>query len=134
MSRTKRREPVWIEEQALRIAHDESIAGHGGASGLRDAGLLESALTRARNAWAYGEDDLVALAALYAEGLAKNHPFVDGNKRAAFLAAIAFLQLNGMTFAAGEADAATQTLALAAGEIDAAAFADWLRANAVAKD
>jgi death-on-curing protein len=130
VSAKKRRELVWIDAHALRLIHDETVAEHGGASGLRDAGLLESALTRARNAWCYGEDDLFVLAALYGGGVVKNHPFTDGNKRAGFLAAVALLELNRLRFSAGEADAAAQTLALAAGEIGAEAFAAWLKANA----
>jgi len=122
-------EPVWIDRAALTLAHEESVAEHGGPSGVRDAGLLESALARPQNAWSYGERDLCELAALYAHGVAKNHPFVDGNKRTAFIVAIAFLELNGLAFTAGEADAAVQVIALAAGEIDAAEFAAWLRGN-----
>lgn len=127
------REPVWIDQQSLSLAHDEVVAETGGLLGVRDAGLLESALMRPRNAWSYGERDLFALAGLYAEGVAKNHPFLDGNKRAAFLAAAAFLELNGQVLIAEEADAAVQVLALAAGEIDGGAFAVWLKANVQAR-
>jgi len=123
-------EPVWIDPAALALAHDESVAEHGGPAGVRDAGLLASALARPQNAWSFGERDLYELAALYGHGIAKNHPFVDGNKRTAFIAAVAFLELNGLVFTAGEADAAVQVIALAAGEIDAEGFAAWLRENA----
>lgn len=127
MSPADRPEPVWIELVDLRAVHDEVVADTGGVQGVRDAGLLESALMRPRNAWSYGERDLRALAALYAEGVAKNHPFADGNKRAAFLSAVGFLELNGAAFDADQVEAAETTAALAASGIDAAAFAVWLR-------
>jgi len=111
------------------IAHDLSLAVHGGAAGVRDAGLLDSALARPRNLHAYGEGDAAALAAAYAFGIVRNHPFIDGNKRSAFLTAALFLELNGFRFVAGEADAAVRTLALAAGEMGEEEFAAWLREN-----
>jgi death-on-curing protein len=123
------REPVWIDMGALRLVHDEVVAETGGVFGVRDAGLLESALMRPKNAWSYGERDLVALASLYAEGVAKNHPFADGNKRAAFLSAIGFLALNGLDLKAEQVDAAERMIALAGSGIDAAGYAAWLRAN-----
>ena len=119
----------WIDRRALELLHDESIAEHGGASGLRDEGLLESALARAQNLAAYGEPDVADLAAAYGAGLAQNHPFVDGNKRAAFLAVGLFLALNGQRLVTTQADATLTMLALAAGEIDEPAFAAWLRAR-----
>lgn len=122
-------EPVWVEPRALILIHAESVALFGGAAGLRDRGLLESALARPRNALAYGETDLAALAAAYAFGLVRNHPFVDGNKRAAFLACAVSLEINGFRLIAGEADAAAQVLALADATVDEAAFAAWLRMN-----
>lgn len=111
------------------IAHDEALAAHGGASGVRDMGLLESALARPRNQFAYGETDVAALAAAYAFGIVRNHPFVDGNKRTAFLTAVLFLERNGARFTASEVDSALKTLALAAEEIEEAQFAIWLREN-----
>jgi death-on-curing protein len=115
----------WIDKRALLLLHAESLAEHGGAAGLRDEGLLESA----QNLSAYGEPDVADLAAAYAFGLAQNHPFVDGNKRAAFLAAGLFLALNGYRLGAGQADATLAILALAAGDTDEATFAEWLRAH-----
>lgn len=117
----------WIDPQALLLLHDESLAEHGGRAGLRDAGLLASALDRPRNLAAYSEPDGAALAACYAEGLAKNHAFVDGNKRAAFLAVGLFLYLNGLRLQATQADATVAVIALAAGEWSQEAFAQWLR-------
>jgi death-on-curing protein len=123
-------EPEWVERQTVLIAHGEALAAHGGAAGVRDAGLLDSALARPRNLHAYGEEDAAALAAAYAFGIVRNHPFIDGNKRTAFLTAALFLELNGFRFVAVEADAIVHTLALAASEIEEAEFAAWLRANA----
>ena len=123
----------WISKRALLLLHDESLAQHGGASGIRDDGLLESALARPENLFAYGSPDIVELAASYAYGLAKNHPFVDGNKRAAFLATGLFLALNGQRLVVAQAEAAVMVLDLAAGEITEAAFADWLRAHLQAR-
>ena len=119
----------WINKQALLLLHDESLAEHGGAAGLRDEGLLDSALARPLNLNAYGTPDFADLAASYAIGLAKNHAFVDGNKRAAFLAAGLFLHLNGYRLSASQADATLTMLAVAAGEVDEATFAAWLRRN-----
>ena len=119
----------WVDKRLLLILHDESLAEHGGASGLRDEGLLDSALARPLNLLAYGEPDAADLAAAYGLGLAKNHAFVDGNKRAAFLAVGLFLALNGFRLNASQPDATLTVLALAAGEIDEEAFARWIRAN-----
>ena len=119
----------WIDRRAIELLHDESIAEHGGAGGLRDEGLLESALARPLNLVAYGDPDAAALAAAYATGLAQNHPFVDGNKRAAFLAAGMFLALNGWRLVATQADATLTMLAVASGTLDEAAFAAWLRSH-----
>lgn len=119
----------WISQRALQLLHDESLAEHGGAAGLRDAGLLESALARPVNLAAYAEPDAAALAASYATGLAKNHAFVDGNKRAAFLAVGMFLYLNGYRLTATQADATLTVLGLAAGDISEQAFAQWLRGH-----
>jgi death on curing protein len=121
----------WIDRSVLLLLHDESLAEHGGASGLRDEGLLDSALARPVNLAAYGEPDLADLAASYGVGLAKNHAFVDGNKRAAFLAVGLFLALNGHRLVASQADATLTMLHVAAGLLDDTAFAAWIRAHAV---
>jgi death-on-curing protein len=117
----------WIDRRALELLHDESLAEHGGASGLRDEGLLESALARPLNLAAYGQPDVADLAASYCVGLAKNHPFVDGNKRVAFLAVGLFLVLNGHRLVASQADATLTMLAVAAGQMDEEKLAQWLR-------
>ena len=117
----------WIERRALELLHDESLAEHGGAPGLRDEGLLESALARPLNLAAYGNPDLLELAAAYGVGLAKNHPFIDGNKRTAFLAVGLFMALNGRRLVASQAEATLTMLAVAAGQTDESAFARWLR-------
>jgi death-on-curing protein len=126
--------PIWVERATVLIGHAESLAAHGGASGIRDAGLLDSALARPLNLNAYDPDaDAAALAAAYAFGIIRNHPFVDGNKRTAFLTAALFLELNGFRFVASEADVIIRTLALAASEIGEAEFAAWLRENVRAR-
>lgn len=119
----------WIDRRALLLLHDESIAEHGGASGIRDEGLLDSALSRPLNLVAYGEPDWADLAASHGVGLAKNHPFVDGNKRAAFLAVGLFLAMNGRRLDATQAEATLTMLAVAAGTLDEPAFAEWLRTH-----
>ncbi len=119
----------FIDRRALLLLHDESLAEHGGAPGLRDEGLLDSALARPLNLMAYGEPDLAALAAAYGVGLAKNHAFVDGNTRAAFLAAGLFLALNGYRLAATQADATLTMLAVASGDRSKDYFAAWIRAH-----
>ena len=121
----------WIDKQALLLLHGESLAEHGGGEGLRDEGLLDSALARPLNLLAYGEPDVAAQAASYAMGVAKNHPFVDGNKRAAFLTVGMFLYLNGYRLSTTQADATVTVLALAAGDITEEQFAAWLRAKVV---
>lgn len=125
----------WISKQALLLLHDESLADHGGASGLRDEGLLESALARPQHLATYGEPDIAALVAAYGVGVgvAKNHAFVDGNKRAAFLATGLFLMLNGQRLVATQAEATLTMLAVAAGELDETAFAAWLREHTAAR-
>ena len=122
---------TWIDRRVLLMLHDESLAEHGGASGIRDEGLLESALARPLNLAAHNEPDLAALAASYAVGLAKNHAFVDGNKRAAFLGMGLFLYLNGSKLIASQADATVTMLAVASGDIVEAALAEWIRRNMV---
>ena len=121
--------PVWIPSEVALAIHDEQIAEHGGLAGLRDATLLDSALARPQNAFAYGEKDLCLLAALYAAGIVRNHPFADGNKRTAFVACELFLTVNGLLLEARDDACIEQTVALAAGEIDEHAYALWLRAN-----
>lgn len=123
-------EPRWISKEALLILHDRSIALHGGAPGLRDDGLLESALARPINRFHYeGDQDLCVLAATYLLGLVSNHPFADGNKRAGFLAAGLFLRLNGLRLTANQADAARVVLEVAAGSRELAPLAGWIRRN-----
>ena len=127
----------WVSKQALVLLHGESLATHGGREGMRDEGLLDSALIRPQNILAYAAadnpPDTAALAASYGVGLAKNHPFVDGNKRAAFLAVGLFLYLNGFRLQATQTDATLTMLAVAAGDITEEAFAAWLREHAVAR-
>jgi death-on-curing protein len=128
-------EPIWVRRDVLELLHDESIAEHGGAAGLRDEELFESALARPKNLFAYESvTDIARLAASYAFGLAKNHAFVDGNKRVAFVAAGIFLRLNGMRLKADQVDATLTFLGLAAGAIDEERLADWIRKNAVPLD
>ncbi len=117
----------WVDKRSLLLLHDESLATHGGASGIRDEGLLDSALARPLNLVAYGEPDVAELAAAYASGLVRNHPFVDGNKRAAFLATGIFLAINGFRLVTDQAAATAAVLALAASELDELSFAAWLR-------
>ncbi|MGM9484703.1 type II toxin-antitoxin system death-on-curing family toxin [Roseateles sp. NT4] len=118
---------VWIDRRALELLHGESLREHGGAAGLRDEGLLESALARPPNLAHYSKPDAFDLAASYGVGLAKNHPFVDGNKRAAFLSIGLFLFLNHWRLTATQADATLTMLAVAAGDIDEPTLAQWLR-------
>lgn len=122
-------EPVWLDGRAITALHEEQLSEHGGGRGLRDEGLLDSALARPRNAFAYGETDPFALAASYGAGIVRNHPFVDGNKRTGFIAAALFLDLNGQVFEAAQPDVVETVLALAAGALSDEAFADWLRTN-----
>lgn len=122
-------EPKWLGVESVLVMHEEQLAEHGGGAGVRDLGLLESALARPRNAWSYGQSDLIALAVLYASGIMRNHPFVDGNKRTGFLAAYSFLYVNGVEIVADEAEVVVQCLSLAASEIDEAEFVAWLREN-----
>ena len=120
---------VWIDPAVILAVHEEQLAEHGGAAGVRDVGLLESALARPRNLALYGQPGVCDLAASYAHGLARNHPFVDGNKRSAFVACELFLALNGWRLTASDADCVMTMLALAAGELDEPGFADWLRSR-----
>ena len=125
--------PVWIALQIVLAIHDEQLAAHGGATGLRDAGLLESALARPRNRAEYGSPDIAELAALHALAIAQNHPFIDGNKRTAYVALELFLALNGHSFMATDADAVLTMLAMAAGDLDDDAFIAWTRRHAVSR-
>lgn len=118
---------VWVDPAVILAVHEEQLAEHGGAAGVRDAGLLDSALARPRNLALYGQPDVCELAAAYAFGLVRNHPFVDGNKRSAFVAAELFLALNGHRLTASDADCVLEMLRLVASEIDEQVFAAWLR-------
>ncbi len=120
-------EPRWLTGPVVLAIHARNLARFGGAGGLRDESLLDSALARPRNLHAYETGDLFALAAAYAAGLVRNHPFVDGNKRTAFVAAALFLRTNGFRLLAPEAEAVVMTLTLASGELPEAGFAAWLR-------
>ena len=120
----------WPDKQLLITLHDESLATHGGSSGIRDEGLLDSALNRAANLALYGNPDFADLAAAYGLGLAKNHAFVDGNKRAAFLSVGLFLGSNGYKLKATQVEATLTMLALAAGDMEETAIAAWIRSHA----
>lgn len=123
-------EPRWLTKTGLVLLHDRSLALHGGSPGLRDEGLLESALARPLNRYGYEDvSDVIDLAATYAVGLSSNHPFIDGNKRTAFLAAGVFLEKNGLSLTADPVSATLTMLKVAAGEMDIDALAAWLRAN-----
>lgn len=122
----------WVPKGSVFGVHAKSLAGYGGADGVRDEGLLESALSRSENLAAYGEPDVCDLAAAYGFGLVRNHPVVDGNKRTAFLTCALFLELNGRSLIAEEPEATAIMLALAAGEASEKDFARWLRANSEA--
>jgi death on curing protein len=123
----KKKEPLWIEERDALAIHDRLLALHGGATGLRDRGLLESA-PRQHHDYA-GASDIVALAALYTAGIVRNHPFVDGNKRTGFVLGVLFLELHGFDFKASEEDATQAVLGLAAGKLDEASYTAWLHGN-----
>lgn len=122
---------VWLLGPVVRAVHEEQLSEHGGAVGQRDEGLLDSALARPLHLAAYGEPDAAALAAAYGFGLARNHPFIDGNKRTAFVAVELFLQLNGWRLMANDVDCVLTMLSLAAGSLEEDAFADWLRSHMV---
>jgi death-on-curing protein len=121
--------PQWVLRETVLAAHDHSLAQFGGGAGLRDEGMLDSAIAKPLNLFAYGNPSLFELAASVAHGIVKNHPFIDGNKRTGFIVAVVFIELNGYAFRASEVDAALKTLALAAGEVSEAAFSDWLKLN-----
>jgi death on curing protein len=119
----------WVSVTSVRAIHVQQLARFGGADGLRDEGLLLSALARPENLAVYGEPDVAALAAAYAFGIARNHPFIDGNKRTALVTAAVFLLKNGYELVAPEADAVVTFLALAAGELSEEELGDWMRGN-----
>lgn len=123
------KKPAWVLRETVLTLHEQSLAEFGGAAGIRDEGLLDSALGKPENLFAYGKPTVFDLAASYGFGLVKNHPFIDGNKRAGFITAVTFLELNGQRFQATEAEAAVHTLALAAGEMSEKEFAAWLKEN-----
>jgi death on curing protein len=128
---TQPAEPVWIETELVHAIHDRQLAEHGGLVGVRDPAALESALARARNRWAYGETDLCVLAAAHAYGVARNHPFSDGNKRTAWVLARLFLALNGATIRFAPEEAIQTVLSLAAGTLAEDDLAAWFRARRV---
>ena len=123
----ERIEPRWVGDAAALALHDRQLAEHGGPSGIRDEGMFASAMARAVNQWCYGEDDLCALAAAYAFGLARNHPFADGNKRTAWVTARLFLRKNGIALSFDEIDVIRTVERLAAGNLTEDELADWFR-------
>jgi death-on-curing protein len=122
-------EPVWIDLNTILAVHDEQLAEHGGEPGVRDQGLLESALARPRQSFAYATPSLEGLAASLAYGLSRNHPFIDGNKRTSLVAAELFLHLNGRELVASDEECVVTFLKLAAGELSAEALSDWITAH-----
>jgi len=123
------KEPRWLPKDLILQVHNRQLAEHGGGAGVRDEGLLESALARPQNQFTYGETDVAALAGAYAFGIAKNHPFIDGNKRTAFVACELFLAANGYDLVASDEECLAMMLGLAASEIGEADFAAWLCEN-----
>jgi death-on-curing protein len=122
-------EPDWLTYEQVLAIHSRQLRRHGGASGLRDEGILRSALERPVNKWQYEQADLATLAAAYAFGLAKNHAFVDGNKRVAFITMVVFLRKNGVRFAPDQAQSTNIIISLAAGEVSEESLARWIRDN-----
>jgi death on curing protein len=122
---------IWVEAAVALAAHEEQLAEHGGAAGIRDRNMLESAMARPLNLVAYGDPDIADLAAAYAFGIARNHPFVDGNKRTAAVVSETFLALNGHMLACSDVELVTAFLQLAAGELDVEQLAHWFRAHIV---
>jgi death-on-curing protein len=127
-------EPRWIDKRALLLLHDEDLTEHGGLPGLRDEGLLDSALARPLNLLAYGEPSMAALAAAYAFGIARNHPFADGNKRGALLSVGLFLAINEISFRPDKVEATQVFLALAAGEISEEELGAWIDRNSAKRE
>jgi death-on-curing protein len=122
-------EPRWLSLEQIKVAHERQLARFGGPAGLRDEGALVSAMMRPVNRWQYEQADLPELAATYAFGLARNHPFVDGNKRVAFVAMMLFLRKNRIRFSPDPAQATAIMLALAAGQVDEAGLTRWIKDN-----
>jgi len=120
---------IWIEEAVVLAVHEEQLAEHGGAVGIRDLGLLQSALARPQHLVAYGKPDVAALAAAYGYGIARNHPFMDGNERTTFTVTELFLTLNGYELLADDSSCVVTVLQVAEGSLAEAEFADWIRAN-----
>ena len=127
MSGEIRIEPVWLDSRDALAIHDRQLAEHGGLQGVRDLSALESALARPVNRWVYGEDDVAELAAAYAFGIARNHPFADGNKRTAWVLARLFLAVNGSSLKFEQQDATQTVITLAAGDLSEEELADWFR-------
>ena len=126
----KRKEPVWIAERDVLAIHDRLLAGHGGSPGLRDKGLLQSAVARPLHCHAYADKpDVIEMAMLYTAGIIRNHPFVDSNKRTGFVTGVLFLELNGFIFRASEEDATQAVFGLAGGSLDEVAYTAWLSVN-----
>jgi death on curing protein len=123
------KEPVWLDRTDCLAVHEMMLSQHGGLAGARDEGLLESALAKPQNRFAYGSPTLPEMAAGYAAGIILNHPFLDGNKRTGFMVAAMFLELNGLVFTASEESVLEKTLALAAGKLKEAGYASWLKQN-----
>lgn len=125
------KEPIWIDERDALTVHDRLLAKHGGAAGIRDEGMLKSALARPQQHFAYAEAaDIIEMATAYTAGIVRNHPFVDGNKRTGFVVGILFLELNGYRLTASEEEAAQAVFNLAAGALDEIGYVAFLRANA----
>ena len=124
---------IWLNVDVIRAVHEDQLAAHGGISGVRDEGLFLSALARAENLANYGKPDFADLAASYGFGVAKNHPFLDGNKRTAFVAVELFLMLNGFALKVGDAECILTMLAVAGGDMTESDFASWIRNNAELK-
>ena len=123
------KEPHWLTRSECLLLHDMMLDQYGGCSGIRDAGLLESALARPQQLHHYGKPTMPEMAAAYTAGIVRNHPFLDGNKRTGFMMGAGFLERNGYEFLAAETEVVIRTLALATGEMTEAAYADWLQAN-----
>jgi death on curing protein len=123
------KEPYWLTREECLALHEMMLSQYGGSEGLRDENMLESALAKPRQLFAYGKPTMTNLAASYVFGVVKNHPFIDGNKRTGFMLGAGFLERNGYEFHASEAEAAVRTLALAAGDMSEAEYAAWLKAN-----
>jgi len=123
------KEPLWLNREDCLGIHEMMLSQHGGLSGVRDEGLLLSAIAKPQNHFAYGSESLPEMAAAYAAGTVMNHPFLDGNKRTGFMVAVAFLELNGLEFTATEESAVQSTVALASGELTEAGYQEWLKAN-----